>query len=92
VKARARTIAGLLWPAFVGAGVVQALVFAHVDAEALHSASGGPLAISAQAVQSLAFLAFWAIVAGSSAVTLWLTRPDCDASSGDGRVGPESRP
>ena len=71
---RLRHLVSLLWPAFIGAGVVQALVFAQVDPESLHSLADGPLKLSPLAVQSLAFLAFWAIVAGSAAVTRWLDR------------------
>ena len=71
---RLRHLVSLLWPAFVGAGVVQALVFAQVDPESLHGLTDGPLKLTPLAVQSLAFLAFWAILACSAAVTRLLDR------------------
>lgn len=74
----ARRIASLLWPAFLMAGAVQALVFAHVDPDGLHSLSGGPLELSPMAVQSLAFLAFWAAIVAAGAMTRWMDHHDAD--------------
>ena len=59
------------WPAFLAACVLELLVFALVDPHELQWA-GERLALSRQAVYSLAFFAFWAIAAGSSALTALL--------------------
>ena len=67
---RAMTI---LWPAFAMAGVLDGLVFSLVDPAELHV---GSLALDAspQAVYTIAFLAFWGVIATSGAVTalLWI--------------------
>jgi hypothetical protein len=57
---------GILWPAFLMAGVVEMVVFAMVDPQDLHGLGGAPIELSASAVYSLAFFFFWAafVVAG----------------------------
>ena len=65
----------ILWPAFVMAGVLEILVFALVDPGELHGFGGSAAAWPPQAVYSVAFLVFWAVIAAASAVTLWLAPP-----------------
>ena len=62
----------ILWPAFVMAGVLEVLVFALVDPAELHGLGGSAAAWSRQTIYSLAFFAFWAVIAAASAVSLWL--------------------
>lgn len=62
----------ILWPAFVAAGVLELIVFAVVDPEALHRWGGEPLAASRSAIYTMAFFVFWGATAGASAVTQWL--------------------
>lgn len=62
----------ILWPAFVAAGVLELIVFALVDPEALHGWGGEPLAASRSAVYTVAFFVFWGVIASASAVTQWL--------------------
>ncbi len=62
----------IAWPAFVAAGLIEALVFAFVDPASLHTLDGGALELSATAVYSLAFFTFWALVAGACFVALRL--------------------
>jgi hypothetical protein len=62
----------ILWPAFVAAGVIEALVFALVDPAALHLPGARALPLSPSAVYTIAFFVFWAVVAASAAVTRWL--------------------
>lgn len=59
----------ILWPAFVAAGVLEALVFAVVAPEDLHVLGGAALGWSAQSVYSVTFLVFWAAIATTGAVT-----------------------
>lgn len=61
----------IAWPAFLLAGVTEMLVFALVDPESLHW-FGHPLALSREAVYTLAFFAFWLLAMASSALTTLL--------------------
>jgi hypothetical protein len=65
---------GIAWPAFLAACAMELLVFALVDPHELHW-SGQPLGWSRQAVYSAAFFLFWAIAAGSGALTALLGMP-----------------
>ena len=77
---RAMTI---VWPSFLMAGVLEGMVFSMVDPTELHF---GPHLIeaSAPAVYTIAFLAFWAVLSTSGALTalLWI---DPDAREDDER-------
>jgi hypothetical protein len=69
VTARALQIA---WPAFLAAGVLELLVFAHVDPADVHTLAGAPVELSRQAVYTLSFFGFWVVTAAAAAVTCWL--------------------
>jgi hypothetical protein len=58
-------------PLFLVAAVLEMLVFAMVDPSDLHWA-GSPLALSRQAVYTLAFFVFWFMAMASSALTTLL--------------------
>jgi hypothetical protein len=67
----------ILWPAFMLAGVLEVLVFAMVDPGDMRWFGGAPIDASRQAIYSLAFFAFWAVIAIAAAITaLLLTRAD----------------
>ncbi|MFL6699020.1 MAG: hypothetical protein ACJ8GJ_17780 [Vitreoscilla sp.] len=68
---RAMTI---LWPSFVMAGVLDGIVFSVVDPAELRWLGQVPIDASPQAVYTLSFLAFWALVSTSGALTalLWI--------------------
>jgi hypothetical protein len=72
----------ILWPAFLLAGVLEVLVFAMVDPSDLRWFGGAPIDASRQAIYSVAFFAFWAVIAIAAAITaLLLTGADgADAS------------
>lgn len=61
----------IVWPAFLVAGVIEALVFAVVDPRDLQW-FGHPLAMSPQGVYTLAFFVFWVLTMASSALTTLL--------------------
>lgn len=63
----------ILWPAFVAAGALEAMVFAVVDPADLLWFSGPPLAWPTQAVYTVTFLIFWAAISTASAVTALLS-------------------
>ncbi len=65
----------ILWPAFMMAGVLDALVFVIVDPSTLHWFGAEPFAGSASAVYSIAFLVFWSVIATAGAITHLLEGP-----------------
>lgn len=64
----------IAWPAFLVAAVLEMVVFALVDPGDLHW-SGSPLALSREAVYTLAFFVFWGLTMASSALTTLLALP-----------------
>ena len=71
---RVRRLLLIMWPAFLAAGLLTMLVFAMVDPQDLHW-FGYPLVLSRAGVYTLAFFAFWAIVAMASSMTALLASP-----------------
>ena len=71
----ARRVAATLWPAFLMAGVMEVLVFALVDPSNLHWLGGGQIEWPARAIYTLAFFAFWAVIACAGALTALLAPP-----------------
>lgn len=61
----------IAWPAFLVAAVLEMVVFAFVDPSDLHWL-GSPLALSREAVYTLAFFVFWGATMVSSALTTLL--------------------
>lgn len=61
----------ILWPSFMMAGVLEGLVFSVIDPTELRF---GPYPVDAspQAVYTVAFLAFWAVLSTSGALTALL--------------------
>jgi hypothetical protein len=62
----------IMWPAFLVAAMLEMVVFAFVDPSDLHW-FGSPLAISREAVYTLAFFVFWVAAMVASALTALLT-------------------
>jgi hypothetical protein len=72
----ARFAMSVAWSSFLSAGVLEALVFAVVDPHELRWFGGVPVELSAQAVYTLSFLIFWAVVAlGASLALLLVSLP-----------------
>ena len=63
----------VIWPAFLAACLLEALVFAMVDPGELHL-PGYFFQATRQGVYTLAFFAFWLITMACSALVLWLSR------------------
>ena len=78
-----RTLLQILWPAFLGAGVLELLVFAHVDPGDVHTLAGVPLGLSRQAVYTLSFFAIWAVVAAACTLTWILLRRSEEVNRAD---------
>lgn len=64
----------IAWPAFLVAAVLEMVVFALVDPADMHWL-GAPLALSREAVYTLAFFVFWGLAMASSALTVLLAQP-----------------
>jgi hypothetical protein len=64
----------ILWPSFVMAGVLEGIVFSLVDPTELLWLGHVPVTASPQAVYTLSFLVFWAVLSTSGALTalLWI--------------------
>jgi hypothetical protein len=65
----------VLWPAFMVAALIEALVFVAIDPASLHGAGTVLTQWSPSAVYTLAFVVFWVLTALASATTLWLSKP-----------------
>ena len=65
----------VLWPAFLMAGVLETFVFALVDPSDLRWFGGEVIGLSRQAIYTLAFLIFWALISAAAATTAWLAAP-----------------
>jgi len=65
----------VLWPAFLMAGVAEALVFVVVDPAELHWFSADRVDWSLSAIYSATFLIFWAVISIAAALTQLLSSP-----------------
>lgn len=68
----ARFAMAVAWSSFLCAGVLELLVFAVVDPGELRWFGAAPIELSPQAVYTLSFLIFWAVLALASSLALLL--------------------
>lgn len=64
----------IIWPAFLAACLLEALVFSMIDPGEIHWL-GHQLEASRQAVYTAAFFCFWLIAMASNGLLLWLYEP-----------------
>jgi hypothetical protein len=69
----AQRLMWVLWPAFLAAGVAEAIFFTVFDPFDLHF-FGAPLEMSRSAIYTMGFFGFWALGIASSALTVFLER------------------
>jgi hypothetical protein len=69
----AQRLMWITWPAFLVAGVAEAVFFSVFDPFDLHF-FGAPLEWSREAVYTLGFFGFWGLGVASSALTVFLER------------------
>ena len=69
------------WPSFLLAGVLEMLVFAFVDPQALQGGAGGALGWTPMAVYTVSFVVFWAVLAACAAITLVLDASPTEVNS-----------
>ena len=86
---KSRTLAWIAWPSFLVAGVAQSLFFTLFDPADL-TLFGTPIEWSRTAVYSVGFFLFWAVCAGSSALTCFLQRSASEINRCP--LDPEKRP
>lgn len=65
----------VLWPAFLMAGVAEALVFVVVDPSELHWFGADRVDWSLSAIYSATFLIFWGVISIAAALTQLLSLP-----------------
>jgi len=63
----------VVWPAFLVAGIAEAIFFTVFDPFELHF-FGAPLDVSREVIYTMGFFGFWALGIASSALTVFLER------------------
>jgi hypothetical protein len=71
----------VLWPAFLMAGVLEALVFVVVNPAELRWFGGPAVALSTSAVYTVTFLIIWAVMSTSGALTALLLRSAAEVNA-----------
>ena len=74
-SSKLRNAALILWPSFLAACLLEALVFAVVDPSELNW-SGHATIPTRQGVYSVAFFLFWSISMACCGLVLWLSKPE----------------
>ena len=70
-----RHVALIMWPSFLAACLLEALVFAVVDPREVHW-FGQMMEPSRQSVYSMAFFLFWMITMACSGLVVWLAKTE----------------
>ena len=84
----ASRVLAILWPAFLIAGVQEALVFVVVDPHSLEWFGVTPIDWSVQAIYTITFLIFWVTTALAGALTQLLLAPEKPARRGPRELRP----
>jgi hypothetical protein len=71
---RLARVLSVLWPAFVMAAVLEAFVFVVVDPASMTWFGGPPVELSREAVYTISFFIFWAVIAAAAGVSAMLAR------------------
>lgn len=74
----ARFAMAVAWSSFLCAGVLELLVFAVVDPGELRWFGAAPIELSPQAVYTVSFLIFWAVLALAASLALLLVSLPAD--------------
>ena len=77
-----RRVLWIVWPAFLVAGVAEAVFFTVFDPFELHF-FGEPLELSRQAIYTLGFFGFWGICIAASALTMFFEHPPGEADDAE---------
>ncbi|MBS0313864.1 MAG: hypothetical protein IT523_04665 [Burkholderiales bacterium] len=74
------TLGTVFWPAFLGAALLDGLVFTLVDPATIEVF--GYQNVSRQAAYTVGFFTFWIVIMAASAATLWLHRIQTASTTG----------
>ena len=80
-----RHAALIMWPSFLAACLLEALVFALVDPGEVHW-FGLPLQPTRQSVYSVAFFMFWMITMACTGLALWLAKTELSTEAPNARM------
>lgn len=70
----------VLWPAFLMAGVLEAVIFAQVDPSDLWVSEH--LGLSRQGIYTLSFLVLWLVISIAASISVLLARLPADEEKG----------
>jgi hypothetical protein len=85
-----RRLMWVIWPAFLVAGVAEAIFFTVFDPFELHF-FGAPLDVSREVIYTMGFFGFWGLGIASSALTVFLERSPREVNRGASDESPEQR-
>lgn len=79
MKFNAATWGAVLWPAFLGAALADAVLFTLIDPETIVLFGVHP-GVSRPAAYTVGFFVFWIIMVAASLTTLWLHGDNAEKS------------
>ena len=82
MKFNTATWGAVLWPAFLGAALADAVLFTLIDPETI-MLFGVYSAVSRPSAYTVGFFVFWVIMIAASVTTLWLHGANVEAGMGD---------
>jgi hypothetical protein len=77
-KEQVRRLMWVVWPAFLVAGVAEAIFFTVFDPFDLHF-FGAPVELSREAIYTMGFFGFWGMGIAASALTMFFEHPPREA-------------
>ncbi len=82
MKFNIATWGAVLWPAFLGAALTDAVLFTLIDPETI-MLFGVHSGVSRRSAYTVGFFVFWVIMIAASVTTLWLYSGDVDVRKGN---------
>ena len=79
MRLNARTWGAVLWPAFLGAALADAILFTLIDPDTI-MLFGADQSVSRPAAYTVGFFVFWFIMIAASVTTLWLKGDNAEKS------------
>ena len=81
MKFNSATLGAVLWPAFLGAALADAILFTLIDPETI-MLFGVHSDVSRPSAYTVGFFVLWVIMIAASVTTLWLYEDNVEASKG----------
>ena len=82
MKLNIATWGAVLWPAFLGAALADAILFTLIDPETITLFGVHP-GVSRPSAYTVGFFVFWILMIAASVTTLWLHSGDAPARRGN---------